>query len=86
MKPKYIKHYKNITAVTREYFCKTYVYKSMIARNFWLHRINNKKRIKRRNNLIDRVCEYRFKRLFMNQSKAISISLDLEKYNNAICT
>lgn len=81
MKPKYIKHYNNKQAVANEYFGKTYVYKSMIARKFLIHRINNKKRIKRRNNLIDRVCGYRFGKSFFTQTKAYSISIDKELTN-----
>lgn len=86
MKPKYIKHYNNKIAIAREYFGKTFVYRSAIGKVIWFSRINNKKRIKRRNNLIDRVCKYRFRNILMSQTKGISISLDLEKYKNAICS
>ena len=82
MKPKYIKHYKNKIAIAREYFGKTFVYRSAIGKAIWFSRINNKKRIKRRNNLIDRVCKYRFRRLFMNQAEAYT--LIMHEVDNAI--
>lgn len=81
MKPKYIKHYNNKIAIAKEYFGKIYVYHSMIARKYLINRINNRKRIKRRNNLIDRVCGYRFGKLFFTQTKSHSIEIDKELIN-----